>query len=277
METQSRISSQSSTSTQLSSQTNGNIFSGRLFPSFNDRKTTSEWKCVWRFVFCQDHRRTVLLGSSPDELWSSGAASWVKALRAEDKTVAVEPLWIIQKLLSLSVTLTGQIFRQEEFWMSRVQLQNHRSIGHHVPYLVQVFDLVYQSSWDQLRILQQGALLDSLHCSLEVLQDWDAFSSQTEKSDLVSRAWNFTCSAVWSQFPLTCSKTFSFSCEGFGDFWNSSLRSCLNLWLLCFFESLQTRHAGCWWSRQKSLSFSPCRLQRASDSVEALTGSLLSN
>ena len=36
----------------------------------------------------------------------------------------------------------------------------------------------------------------------------------------------------------------------------------LNLWSVCFFESLQMTHAGCWWSRQKNLSFSECRLQR---------------
>lgn len=39
---------------------------------------------------------------------------------------------------------------------------------------------------------------------------------------------------------------------------------CLNLWSVCLFESRQTRHTGWWWSRQKRLNFSECRLQRFS-------------
>ena len=45
----------------------------------------------------------------------------------------------------------------------------------------------------------------------------------------------------------------------------------LKLWPVCFSESLQTRHTGCWWSRQKSLSFSECRLQRAGEELWSLS------
>lgn len=45
----------------------------------------------------------------------------------------------------------------------------------------------------------------------------------------------------------------------------------LNLWLLCAFESRHTRHTGSSWSKQKSLSFSACRLQRASDAASGVS------
>lgn len=38
-------------------------------------------------------------------------------VRGEDKTITVDPLWTIQKRLSLPVSHTCQIFRWEEFWM----------------------------------------------------------------------------------------------------------------------------------------------------------------
>ena len=43
-----------------------------------------------------------------------------------------------------------------------------------------------------------------------------------------------------------------------------------NLWLVCCFESRHTTHTGCLSSRQKSLSFSLCRMQSTSDPAEAL-------
>ena len=66
----------------------------------------------------------------------------------------IKPLWIVRKLLFLSSSQTGQTFRQDEFWMSRVWVQNHRTVGDHVLHLVpdveaqvaQMFGLVYQSS-----------------------------------------------------------------------------------------------------------------------------------
>ncbi|KAI3369199.1 hypothetical protein L3Q82_007434 [Scortum barcoo] len=59
-----------------------------------------------------------------------------------------------RKLLSLSSSHTGQIFRQDEVWMSSVWVQNQRSVGDHLLHLVpdvegqvaQVFGLVYQST-----------------------------------------------------------------------------------------------------------------------------------
>ncbi len=45
----------------------------------------------------------------------------------------------------------------------------------------------------------------------------------------------------------------------------------LNLWLSCCFESLHTTHADCLSSRQKSLSFSLCKLQISSDPDERLS------
>ncbi len=45
----------------------------------------------------------------------------------------------------------------------------------------------------------------------------------------------------------------------------------LNVWLMCFSESLHTKHAGCLSSRQKSLSFSLCKLQISSDPDERLS------
>ncbi len=45
----------------------------------------------------------------------------------------------------------------------------------------------------------------------------------------------------------------------------------LNVWLTCFSESLHTKHTGCLSSRQKSLSFSLCKLQISSDPDECLS------
>ncbi len=45
----------------------------------------------------------------------------------------------------------------------------------------------------------------------------------------------------------------------------------LNVWLTCFSESLHTKHTGCLSSRQKSLSFSLCKLQISSDPDERLS------
>jgi len=45
----------------------------------------------------------------------------------------------------------------------------------------------------------------------------------------------------------------------------------LNLWLSCFCELIHTTHTGCLSSRQKSLSFSLCKLQISSDPDERLT------
>ncbi len=45
----------------------------------------------------------------------------------------------------------------------------------------------------------------------------------------------------------------------------------LNVWLSCFCESLHTKHTGCLSSRQKSLSFSLCKLQISSDPDECLS------
>ncbi len=45
----------------------------------------------------------------------------------------------------------------------------------------------------------------------------------------------------------------------------------LNLWLSCFCELIHTTHTGCLSSRQKSLSFSLCKLQISSDPDERLS------
>ncbi len=45
----------------------------------------------------------------------------------------------------------------------------------------------------------------------------------------------------------------------------------LNLWLSCFCELTHTKHTGCLSSRQKSLSFSLCKLQISSDPDERLS------
>jgi len=45
----------------------------------------------------------------------------------------------------------------------------------------------------------------------------------------------------------------------------------LKVWLACFCESLHTTHTGCLSSRQKSLSFSLCKLQISSDPDESFS------
>ena len=93
----------------------------------------------------------------------------------------------------------------------------------------------------------------------------------------VCRAWSLITAAVKSQLTLTWLKCSSLSCKGFKDVLSCSLLYCaassigLKLWLVCVLESRQTIHTGCWWSKQKSFSFSECRLQRASLPAEALS------
>ena len=85
------------------------------------------------------------------------------------------------------------------------------------------------------------------------------------------------CSAVCSHFTLTSSKHCNFFFMGSRVSWSCFLCCCaassmgLILWPVCFSESLQTRHTGCWWSRQKSLSFFECRLQRAGEELWSLS------
>ncbi len=62
--------------------------------------------------------------------------------------------------------------------------------------------------------------------------------------------------------------------KGFSDhtLWDESTSLMgLNVWLTCFSESLHTKHTGCLSSRQKSLSFSLCKLQISSDPDERLS------
>ena len=85
----------------------------------------------------------------------------------------------------------------------------------------------------------------------------------------MSWPWTSVSLAVWSKFPLLSLKTCSFCCAGFRSsrsifLWSRAASSTgLMVQLMCEFECKQMIQTGCWWSRQKSLSFSACRLHRS--------------
>ena len=139
--------------------------------------------------------------------------------------------------------------------------------------------------------LLRAALLSFIvwiFCIFSFLTTWSRASSSSlrnfesiENTSLiclsVSWPWTSVSLAVWSKFPLLSLKTCSFCCAGFRSsrsifLWSRAASSTgLMVQLMCEFECKQMIQTGCWWSRQKSLSFSACRLHRAAGLVESLS------
>ncbi|TNN57469.1 hypothetical protein EYF80_032293 [Liparis tanakae] len=124
-------------------------------------------------------------GSHPD-LPAVGPGAEALGAQHREVVVAMDPLGVVRERLQVSWSHDGQVLRQDESGPGRVRVQNHRTVGDQVLHLApdvegqvaQVFGLVYQSSREQLWVLQQGAPLDSCRCSLVGVEEQDVFGSQ---------------------------------------------------------------------------------------------------
>ncbi|MEQ2189969.1 hypothetical protein GOODEAATRI_030770, partial [Goodea atripinnis] len=77
-----------------------------------------------------------------------------KPLRTQNNMVTVEPLWVLWELVSPSMCHTGQVFRKDQFRVSRVWIQSHSRVADNLLHLApdieakvaQMFSYIYQSS-----------------------------------------------------------------------------------------------------------------------------------
>lgn len=78
-----------------------------------------------------------------DRFWCHVPGTGARCLQPRRPELKVlRNLWLVGQLLCLSAPDAGQIFRQDESWMSSVWIQNHRRAGDVEGQVSQAFGLV---------------------------------------------------------------------------------------------------------------------------------------